>query len=549
MSKVILTLGLVLASSAVAQVPAGWVHIVSQNSSKCLDMRGGPTATSPGVVAQQWSCVGTGQTNQIFQLIAVAGGYEIQVKNSGLAISPLNGATANATLIEQFPYTGVTYQTWVVKAAATSGYYTLQPAKATGSCLDVSNISTSDGALVQEWSCTGGKNQSWKLVPLNLVRTPTISSVSPSSGPTAGGTDVTITGTNFAAGATVSFGNSAAANVQVLSSTDMTAMTPAGNTGAVTVSVSVPGAQKGSLTNGFTYSAPAGPTITYVQGNYATPQAAQTSVTVPFPNAQAAGDLNVVVVGWNDGTAMVDSVTDSIGNTYELAVGPTVIGGTASQSIYFAKNIGAGANTITVAFSDAAAYPDIRILEYKGADQYSPVDAAAAGSGNSATGSSGSATTINATDLILGANLVLTATSGAGSGFAERLLTSPDGDITEDRMTLSAGTYSASAPLSSSGPWIMQMVAFRTSSGTTPTTHSVALTWNASASPNVMSYNLYRSTGSGTLAKIASGLSNTSYTDSAVIDGRSYTYAATAVDSSGNESAQSNTAMATVPNN
>jgi hypothetical protein len=388
------------------------------------------------------------------------------------------------------------------------------------------------------------------LVPLNIVATPTITNVAPNAGPTIGGTDVTITGTNFATGATVTFGNSAATNVQVLSSTSMMAMTPAGNAGAVTVSAAVPGSQMDTLANGFTYSAPVSSTITYVQGNYATPQSSQSAIAVPFNTAQTAGDLNVVVVGSNDSTALVDSVTDSAGNTYDLAVGPTVIGGTASQSIYYAKNIAGGTNTITVAFSDAAAYPDIRILEYKGADQYSPVDVVAASSGNSATSSSGSATTINATDLIFGANLVLTTTSGAASGFVDRLLTSPDGDIAEDRMTSSAGTYSVTAPLSPAGPWIMQMVAFRTAvPGATPTTHSVDLTWNASASANIVSYNIYRRIGSGTLAKIAGGLPATSYTDATVVNGQSYTYAATAVDSSGNESAQSNTATVTMPNN
>ena len=48
---------------------------------------------------------------------------------------------------------------------------------------------------------------------------PTVSSVSPNSGSTAGGTAVTITGTNFAAGATVTFGGTAATNVVVVSST------------------------------------------------------------------------------------------------------------------------------------------------------------------------------------------------------------------------------------------------------------------------------------------------------------------------------------------
>ena len=49
----------------------------------------------------------------------------------------------------------------------------------------------------------------------------------------------------------------------------------------------------------------------------------QLAVPVTFASAQIAGNLNVVVVGWNDTTAAVSSVTDSVGNVYTLAVGPT----------------------------------------------------------------------------------------------------------------------------------------------------------------------------------------------------------------------------------
>src|SRR6185436_18499711 len=59
-------------------------------------------------------------------------------------------------------------------------------------------------------------------------------------------------------------------------------------------------------------------TILFVQGNYAVPQSPQSTVTVTYTAAQTAGDLNVVLVGWNDGSATVTSVTDSRGNTYEL---------------------------------------------------------------------------------------------------------------------------------------------------------------------------------------------------------------------------------------
>ena len=203
--------------------------------------------------------------------------------------------------------------------------------------------------------------------------------------------------------------------------------------------------------------------IAYVQGAYATPQSPQTSVSVTLASAQTSGDLNVVVVGWNDSASAVGTVTDKSGNTYTRAIGSTVQSGAASQSIYYAKNIksaAAGANSVIVTFTSPATAPDIRVLEYKGADLNSPVDVTAASQGSSAI-SSTSVTTTNASDLIFGANLVQTLTSGPGSGFTKRLLTSPDGDIAEDRMVTAVGSYSATAPLST-GKWIMQMVAFRT---------------------------------------------------------------------------------------
>ncbi|MGA1994972.1 MAG: hypothetical protein ABSH45_04255, partial [Bryobacteraceae bacterium] len=221
--------------------------------------------------------------------------------------------------------------------------------------------------------------------------------------------------------------------------------------------------------------------ITYIQGNFGTPQTPQTTVKVTYTAAQVAGDLNIVVVGWNDSRAVVSAVKDSRGNVYATAVGPTVQSGYASQSIYYAKNIAsaaAGTNTVTVTFASAATAPDIRILEYSGADPSNPVDVTGASSGNSNTSSSGSAKTTNPTDLMFGANLVQTITSGPGSGFTSRMLTTPDGDIAEDRMLTATGSYSASAPVSPSGPWIMQVVAFRTpSGGTTSATAS-------SVSPN-----------------------------------------------------------------
>src|SRR6201984_3356547 len=144
-----------------------------------------------------------------------------------------------------------------------------------------------------------------------------------------------------------------------------------------------------------------------VQANYVTPQVSQSAVTVSYGREQVAGDVNVVIVGWNDTTARISSVTDAAGNVYQLAIGPTQVSGTASQSIYYAKNIvgaSGGANAVTVKFSTAATFPDVRILEYSGIDPINPVDVVVGTAGAGATRDSGEVTTENGSDLLLGAN-------------------------------------------------------------------------------------------------------------------------------------------------
>jgi hypothetical protein len=82
---------------------------------------------------------------------------------------------------------------------------------------------------------------------------PTISAISPSSGSTAGGTTVTLTGTNFASGATVSIGGVAATGVTVLSATSLRAVTGPRAAGVADVVVAV-GSQSATLARGYTYS-------------------------------------------------------------------------------------------------------------------------------------------------------------------------------------------------------------------------------------------------------------------------------------------------------
>jgi formylglycine-generating enzyme required for sulfatase activity len=88
---------------------------------------------------------------------------------------------------------------------------------------------------------------------------PTISSVSPNTGLIDGGTAITITGTNLSGATSVTIGGVPGTNVVAVSSTTVTAVTPAGSVGSTSVEVTVP---QGTATaaDAFTYVSPIVPT-------------------------------------------------------------------------------------------------------------------------------------------------------------------------------------------------------------------------------------------------------------------------------------------------
>jgi len=90
-----------------------------------------------------------------------------------------------------------------------------------------------------------------------------------------------------------------------------------------------------------------------------------------------------------------------------------------------------------------------------------------------------------------------------------------------------------------------------TGTGTAAPVHTVNLSWTASSTSGVTSYNIYRavysSSACGSYSNIGSAASSTTaYTDSVVADGTKYCYATTAIDPSG-ESGYSNISQVTIP--
>jgi fibronectin type 3 domain-containing protein len=112
----------------------------------------------------------------------------------------------------------------------------------------------------------------------------------------------------------------------------------------------------------------------------------------------------------------------------------------------------------------------------------------------------------------------------------------------------SSGLASVSASFTSNASNSSASATF-TGTGVAAPVHSVNLSWNASSSPNIAGYNIYRSSGSGgNYVQINSVLNaTTTYMDSSVVDGQTYFYETTAVNSSNEESAKSVPVQAAIP--
>ncbi len=127
----------------------------------------------------------------------------------------------------------------------------------------------------------------------------------------------------------------------------------------------------------------------------------------------------MVVVGWNDTTATVQSVKDSAGNTYQSGDRADKRDGIAAIDLLCGEHRG-WQQTVTVTFSQAAAYPDVRILEYRGV---TTLDVTAGASGSSASASSGAATTTECQRVDLRGEHGGDDDGAAGSGFTSRIIT------------------------------------------------------------------------------------------------------------------------------
>lgn len=216
---------------------------------------------------------------------------------------------------------------------------------------------------------------------------PAVTKVDPAVGSSAGGTAITLTGTNFLAGMTVRVGGALATDVVISSATSATAVTPAG-AGITTVTVTNADGQAASLANAFTYLAP--PTITGLTPVVG-PDSGGTTITITGAGFVAGATVRVGGVAATDvqvvGTTEIRAKTPAgvAGATMVIVTLPNGVS-SAGSSFFYGATTGAitagsipkrgfglivfsgGSTDALVATATAAGCADIKQMSFFAAD-------------------------------------------------------------------------------------------------------------------------------------------------------------------------------------
>lgn len=181
---------------------------------------------------------------------------------------------------------------------------------------------------------------------ITIADRPVVTTITPANGPSTGGTSVTIVGSNFKDGASVTIGGGVASDVVVVSSTQITATTPAGVPAHADVTVINPDQASHSLLGGFLYEADGAlialPTTTAESGS---------SIEIPITLSGASGLLSAEIVITFD-EAVLDATSARVGaltTGWTLATN-TAIDGQVTLSLANATSVSAAGTLAHVTF-------------------------------------------------------------------------------------------------------------------------------------------------------------------------------------------------------
>lgn len=293
------------------------------------------------------------------------------------SISPTAGPQTGGTTITitGTNFTGVTAVTFGATSAASFTFNSATSITATSpagsSTVDI-RVTTAGGT-----SATSAADQ------FTYIGPPTVTSISPASGPLAGGTTVTITGSGFSGATAVTFGATVASGFTVNSATSITATSPAGS-GTVDIRVStIGGTSTTSAADQFTYAAApsvaavaptagpfAGGTSVAITGTGFTAATAvtfgatvatsytvnsATSITAVSPAGAGTVDIRVTSPGGTSATSAADQFTYTAAPTV-TSVSPTSGPAPGGTSVTVIGSSFTGATAVTFGVTAATSF-------------------------------------------------------------------------------------------------------------------------------------------------------------------------------------------------
>lgn len=212
----------------------------------------------------------------------------------------------------------------------------------------------------------GGTSATSAVDQFTYVNVPTVTGVSPNSGPTGGGTTVTISGANFVVGGTtVNVGSTPATSVNVSSASSLTAVVPASAAGTFNITVTT-SAGTSTLVASDQYTYVAGPTISGVSPN-AVPAVGGSLVTITGNNFTSGstvtfGGTAATAVTFNSATSLtattpahapgaVDVVVATVGGSATMTGALSYIAAPSITSVSPAEGPIAGNTAVTISGS------------------------------------------------------------------------------------------------------------------------------------------------------------------------------------------------------
>ncbi|MEE1664499.1 RICIN domain-containing protein [Streptomyces sp. WAC07094] len=147
------------ASAAAAALPTSWATVVNSGSGKCLDARAAGTAN--GTAVQQYSC--NNSTAQQWSFTSTSDGYlRINNRNDPAQVVDVTDvSTADGAPLQLWAYGGGDNQQWQPVDEGGGAYHFVN--RHSGKCLDVPGASTADSVQLTQYTCNGTAAQRFQV--------------------------------------------------------------------------------------------------------------------------------------------------------------------------------------------------------------------------------------------------------------------------------------------------------------------------------------------------------------------------------------------------